>query len=403
MNLKHAWQLDPSLTFLNHGCFGAVPRVVSETRRQLEMELERDPVEYLAPERNLEPKLDEVRARVAELVCAGEQNLVFVRNATDGVNAVLRSMPLVSGDEIVITNHGYNACNNVARFVADRSGAVVRVAEIPFPIESPQQVIDSVDAVMSQRTRLVLIDHVTSPTALVFPIQELIALAHDRGARIMIDGAHAAGMLPLEIEKLAPDYYTANHHKWLCAPKVSGFLYVDPKFHDEVQPSAISHPYNTQRPGRSIFTASFDWVGTYDPTPILAVPAALQFLSSLHDGGFEEHLKRNQERLLSLREMVCGAAEIDFPSPASMLGSMLTLPICNVEPNRAEWLGRTLREDFGIEIPVYAGLRDAHGELLGTTLMRISFQAYNEMGDIQKLVNAMAHLGLTRHSKGREA
>ena len=397
MNFKQSWQLDPNLVFLNHGCVGAVPRVVSEMRRQLEMALESDPIEFLAPERNLEPKLDKVRGQIAELASTSQENLVFVRNATEGVNAVLRSMRWRPGDEIVITNHGYNACNNVARYVADRSDAVVRVAEVPFPIGSPQQVTDAIESVIGDRTRLILVDHVTSPTGLVFPVKELIELSHDRGARIMIDGAHAAGMLPLEIEKLGPDYYTANHHKWLCAPKVSGFLYVDPKYHTEVQPSAISHPYNTQRPSRSTFTASFDWVGTYDPTPLLALPSALEFLDSLYPGGFDEHLKRNTERLLGVREMVCDAMGIDVPAPECMLGSMLTLPISGVEPSRAEWLGQRLREDFGIEIPVYAGLRDSRGELLGTTLMRISFQAYNEMSDIHKLVAAMERLDVMEH------
>lgn len=389
MQLTQHWQLSSFLTFLNHGCFGSVPRVVGEAQKELRDQLEADPVHFLAPERELESKLDRVRGVIADFVNAKASNLVFVRNATDGVNAVLRSMTLVEGDEIVVTNHGYNACTNAANYVASRSGARVRVAEIPFPVNNEDEVVAAVDAVLSDRTRLLLLDHVTSPTALVFPIERLIALAHDRGARVMIDGAHAAGMLPLNLRALGADYYTANHHKWLCAPKVSGFLYVAPEYQDEVQPTVISHPYNRPRPGRSQFTASFDWVGTYDPSPLLTLPKAIDFMSGLMAGGFEALMRRNHDLILQARDQLNNSFSVPISTPDSMLGSMYAFPLAGVDPGDADSFRNHLREEYGIEVPVYAGVCDPAGKRTSSSLLRISIQAYNDLNDIQRLIDAL--------------
>jgi isopenicillin-N epimerase len=407
-SMQH-WQINPEITFLNHGCFGSVPRVVAKTQEGLRELLESDPIRFLAPERELEPKLDGVRKRLADFVGARPSDLAFVRNATDGVNAVLRSMRLHQGDEIVITNHGYNACNNVARFVAERSQATVRVAEVPYPLRDSRQVVESINSVMGDRTKLLLIDHVTSPTALVFPIVELIALAREFGARIMVDGAHALGMLPLQLDEWGPDYYTANHHKWLCSPKVSGLLYVRPELQEDVFPTVISHPYNRARPGRSSFTASFDWVGTYDPTPILSIPSALDFLGLPHQDGLIGHMRTNRSALLAARDLICGAMGLDSPAPDAMLGSMLSIPLNSVPVDQATTFHARLRSEFKIEVPVFAGVGDSqghgdsqnvcdsHGPMNAATLMRISMQAYNEISDIEKLIDALSRLGAVNH------
>ncbi|MDB4676647.1 aminotransferase class V-fold PLP-dependent enzyme [bacterium] len=392
---KHYWQLNPNYIFLNHGCFGAVPKVVAEHQSVLRTALEKDPIRYLTPERELESKLDAVRNTLAGRVGAQPNNLVFVRNATDGVNAVLRSFPFKEGDEVVITNHGYNACNNAVRYAAERFGARVRLATIPFPISDPSQVIESVEANMSNRTRLILVDHASSPTGLLFPIQQLIELAHQNGSRIMIDGAHAAGMQHLEIEKWGPDYYTANHHKWWCAPKVSGFLYVRPELQPEVQPTSISHPYNTPRPGRSAFLASFDWTGTYDPTPILSLPAAFEFFDSLRDGGINASMQENHRLALLAQDMLCSELHVDIPAPSSMIGSMVTLPFDSLENQAAEFVRAKLFEDYQIEVPLYAGLKNERGDFVSPPLIRISLQAYNDPDEIRSLADALKQLGVS--------
>ena len=335
MKFEQHWQLNPDLTFLNGGCFGAVPRVVMQAVCSWR-EGWKAIHSFLAPERELEPKLDHVRSLLGDLVHE-PANLAFVRNATDGVNAVLRSMSLSEGDEVLITNHGYNARNNVARYVAERSGATVQIARF-LTLSRSEQILDAVEEKLSSRTRLVLVDHVTSPTALIFPVKQIVELTHDRGARVMIDGAHAAGMLSLQVDQIGADYYTANHHKWLCSPKVSGFLYVNPRWQDEVQPTVISHSYNRPRNNRSAWQSSFDWVGTYDPTPILAIPTAVEFLSSLFADGFQGYLRRNHDHLLKARDLICQSMSIGSPAPDSMLGSMWRFARCRL-PEQVESLG----------------------------------------------------------------
>ena len=206
---------------LNHGSFGACPRVVLQRQRELRCQMEARPVQFLV--RQMPELLDASRQRLAETIGADPQDLVFVSNATAGVNSVLRSLRFRAGDEILVTMHGYNACNNVARFVAQQSRAALVVAEIPSPVESPQQVVDAVMSRVSPRTRIALLDHISSPSAFVFPIEPLVARLHQQGIETLIDGAHAPGMVPVDLRRIGATYYTGNCHKWLCARGGPGF------------------------------------------------------------------------------------------------------------------------------------------------------------------------------------
>ncbi|MGV3486386.1 MAG: aminotransferase class V-fold PLP-dependent enzyme [Planctomycetaceae bacterium] len=387
---RHHWQLDPTLVYFNHGSFGATPRVVLAEQRRLQDALECDPIEFLAPERSLEPKLDQVRRVIATLVGADPAEIAFVDNATDGVNAVLRSFPLSRGDQVVVTDHGYNACNNAARFAAQARGAELRIANVPFPLADAQEVVDAIEAVFTSRTRLLLVDHVTSATGLVFPIQAIVDAAHRRNIRVLVDGAHAPGMVPLNLNELGADYYTANHHKWLCGPKVSGFLWTRPEWQSEVRPTTISHAANRARPRRSQYTAEFDWQGTFDPTPLLSVPAAIDFLNSLYPGGLPELMAAN--RTLALEGRACLLRGLDWsePAPQSMIGSLVTLPLPLADggsPGRDGGgdggLQQRLRERYRIELPIFEGLTP------GSPLLRISLQAYNDLEQVQHLVEAL--------------
>lgn len=392
MTFTNHWQLSPDLDFLNHGSFGATPTVVLEAQRRLQDALERDPIRFLAPERELEPKLDHVRAVLSDLVGAPASDLAFVRNATDGVNAVLRSMSLAEGDEIVVTNHGYNACINAAQFVADGRGARIRVAKVPFPIDASDEVVRSIETEFSDRTRLLLVDHVTSPTGLVFPIKKIIASAHTAGIRVLVDGAHAAGMVPLDLQKIDVDYYTANHHKWLCAPKASGFLYVRRQFQEEVRPTVISHAANRPRPGRSRFLAEFDWTGTYDPTPLLSVPDAIEFLRSLVPGGIDELMSTNRKLALDARRVLCDALQIEVPAPAGMIGSLVAVPLPPASsPMTAQLdpLQVLLYERHRLEVPVFPGPELFPGPAPKSRLLRVSLQAYNHIDQIERLAEVL--------------
>jgi len=387
MDLAAHWQLNPAIDFLNHGSFGATPTCVLQAQRQWIDAMEADPIRFIAPERELEPKIDLVRERLAQLVAAPARDIAFVRNATDGVNAVFRSVALRPGDEILVTNHGYNACINAARFAAERAGAEVHVVAIPFPIEDPAQVVEAISGAFTSRTRFLLVDHVTSPTGLVFPVAEIIRCAHARGIRVLVDGAHAPGMLPLDLAALDADYYTANHHKWLCGPKVSGFLYVRPELQEEIRPTVISHAANRPRPGRSRFLAEFDWTGTYDPTPLLALPAAIDFLASLFPGGLDGLMQRNRQLALDAQRHLCDVLRIPVPAPAAMIGSLVTIPIHHMPADflrTPEELAAWLYGEHRMEMPVFFS---PCGD--GTTLLRIALQAYNRLEQVERLAEIL--------------
>ena len=381
MNLSRHWNLNPEIDFLNHGSFGATPIPVGNQRQALIEALERDPIEFLAPERQLITKLDDVRQRIAQWVGASKDALVFVRNSTDGVNAVMRSFPFEHGDEVIITDHGYNACNNAARFAADRSGASVRVVSIPFPEVNEDDVVDRITQAISPRTRLLLVDHVTSPTGLVFPVRRLVEQAKRHGVRVMVDGAHAPAMVPINLSELGADYYTANHHKWLCAPKASGFLYVAEAYREEVRPTVISHGANRVEPGRQRYQTEFDWVGTYDPTPILSAPAALDFLSSLYPGGLSELMDRNREKALAARSILSEALNIPPPAIESMIGSMAAVPLPQLAGASSEQIAalqRQLYDRHRFELPIFGWNQRA-------AILRVSLQAYNSIEQITRL------------------
>ena len=385
--MHHHWQLAPSICFLNHGSFGATPTVVLQVQRAFQDALERDPIEFLAPERSLEPKLDAVRSRVAETVGARATEIAWVKNATDGVNAVVQSFPFRSGDEVLVTNHGYNACINAARYAAERHGATVRVANVPFPIANTDEVVTAIDRELNNKTRLLLVDHVTSPTGIVFPIEKIVELAHSRGIRVLVDGAHAPGMIPLNLDAIGADYYTANHHKWLCGPKVSGFLWVRPEWQHKVRPTVISHAANRLRPKRSRFIAEFDWQGTFDPSPLLALPTAIDFLETLFAGGLEELMQRNRDLAVESQGVLVDALGIETPAPVDMLGSLVAVPLPSLkktlEPGELDPLQRMLREKHGFELPVFAGSKP------GSRILRISLQAYNDITQIQRLADVL--------------
>jgi isopenicillin-N epimerase len=384
--LARHWTLDPRIDFLNHGSFGACPRPVLEAQAELRARLERQPVQFLA--RDLEGLFDEARAVLARFVGADPDDLAFVPNATTGVNTVLRSLPLQPGDELLTTNHSYNACQNALR-LREGTGVKVVVAQVPWPIAGPGQVIDSLLAAVTPRTRLALLDHLTSPTGLVFPLEELVARLASRGVDALIDGAHAPGMLPLDVSGIGAAYYTGNCHKWLCAAKGAAFLHVRRDRQAAIRPLTISHGANAPRKERSRFRLEFDWTGTDDPTAFLSLPVAIRFLASLFPGGWPELMARNHALALRGRQILCEALRVPAPAPESMLGSLASVPLPDFtgEPwSKGVWwhpLQRALSEKHRIEVPVM--IFPAHPR----QLIRISAQAYNSEEQYARLASAL--------------
>lgn len=355
--LASHWTLDPGVTFLNHGAFGACPREVLAFQAEIRARMERDPIDFFV--RAIEPLLDEARARLGAFLHADPDGLAFVDNATAGVNTVLRSLVLHPGDELLTTDHAYNACANALHAVAERAGARVVVAEVPFPIRGPTQVSDALFAAVTRRTRLVLLDHVTSATGIVFPVESLVPALQDRGVDVLVDGAHAPGMLPLDLEALGAAYYTGNCHKWLCSPKGAAFLHVRRDRQAGIRPLVVSHGANAARRDRSRFRLEFDWTGTRDTSPVLCVPRSIDLVGNLVPGGWAEVRARNHALACRARVMLCAAAGLTPPCPESMLGSLAAVELPRRPENPPSGplgldpLQEALFERHRIEVPVY--------------------------------------------------
>lgn len=387
------WTLDPAITFLNHGSFGACPKSVLEAQSQWRARLESEPVRFFM--RELEPAMDAVRVRLGAFLGCDPEELVWINNATTGVNTVLRSLALKPGDEVLTTNHAYNACANALRFDAERTGSKVVVAAVPFPLASPDEVTRAVLAAVTERTRFALIDHITSPTGLVFPVKALIDGLHARGVEVMIDGAHGPGMVPLDLKALGADWYTGNLHKWVCAPKGAAFLHVPLKRQAALRPLVISHGANAMRTDRSRFRIEFDWVGTVDPTPWLSVPAALDALEKSEPGGWPEVMSKNRALALEARTLLAAALQVKEPAPAEMIGSLAALQLPDGIKGKGALPGSggldplqdRLFEEHRIEVPVFAW----PGE--GKRLIRIAAQRYNRRSDYERLAAALTKLG----------
>jgi len=392
--LKHHWLLDPEVVFLNHGSFGACPIAVLEHQQELRREMERHPIDFFV--RGLGDRIEPVRERVAAFVGADPSRLMFVENATTGVNTALQNLGLRPGDELLVTDHEYGACRNAANVIASRAGASVREFSLPFPLESADEILEALEAALTPATRALLIDHVTSKTGLVLPIERIVEMMNARGIDTVIDGAHAPGMLPLELDALGATYYTGNCHKWICSPKSCAILHVREDRKAALTPPMVSHGESaTHIDAQQKLFFEFDWLGTRDITPLLCIPRTLDVMSTLvgRDGGWSALMAHNHDLALRGREIVCEALEIDPPAPAEMIGSLAAFPlpesIAAPPTPHPLYLNPTqdlLRQRYGIEVPI-APWPDQTG-----CVMRISAQLYNHLDEYHYLADALGEL-----------
>jgi isopenicillin-N epimerase len=368
---RSEWLLDPGISFLNHGSYGAIPRTVFDEQRRLQERMERDPTEFLALE--LPSALRASANHLATFVKCAVADLAFVENATAGCNTVLASIRFSPGDEILVTDHGYPAIRKAAEHHAARAGATIIEVAVPFPTGDPTQIIDAVATRLSPRSRLVILDHVSSLSAVVFPVRELTALCHEAGASVMIDGAHAPGMLSLDIPAIEADWYVGNCHKWLMAPKGSGFLWASPAKRSGTHPLVISHGYGQG------FDAEFDWVGTRDPTAWLAVPAAIDFHVRIGGSLLRE---RNIRLARQAADFLAKRWNTERGSDDALTGSMSTvrLPVVGeATDERALAIRGALRKDHRIDAAVVA--------FKSSLWVRLSAQAYNEFEEYRRLAD----------------
>jgi isopenicillin-N epimerase len=373
--LERLWSLDPTYAFLNHGSFGAVPRAVRAALSEAQDRIDGRPIEMLG--RRWRELLAPSRARVAEFLGMSPGSFGFVTNATEGVNTVLRSVRLGAGDRLVTTSHVYNAVRNAMKDRAAACGAEYVEVAVPLPVADPSDVTAAVVAALDGKTRLVVVDHVTSATALVFPVAEVVRECRARGIEVLVDGAHAPGMLDFRVEDLGCDYWTGNLHKWCCAPRGTAVLWVAPGRRPGVRPMTVSHFVGEG------FDAEFDWQGTRDLGPWMTAGAAIDFMAEF---GWDRVREHNARMAAWVQRMLCDRWEIEPVSPIDgrMLGSMCTVPLpAEIRARFADGAAfqETLYREHRIEVPVI--------EFGGRWHVRPSAQVYNRPAQYDQLAQAV--------------
>jgi isopenicillin-N epimerase len=370
--IRQEWDLDPDFLTLNHGSYGATPRVVQAEQDRWRKRMEAQPTRFFFLE--LPDALREAAGRLAAFLGAKAEDIAFVPNATTGCNAVLRSLRLQANDEVLHVSHVYNAVRNTIVHLTEQAGATVVVAEIPFPRPDAEAILRNIGQAITKRTRIAVIDHITSPSGLVLPIADIIGVCHAAGVPILVDGAHGAGQVPLDLPALDPDWYVGTCHKWLSAPKGCGFLYARADRRADLHPVTISHGYGQG------FTAEFDWTGTTDPSAYLALPAAIEFFLRL---GGVALMARNKALVAEAAAMLASELRTEVGALPEMIGSMVSvrLPL-EVESTRSEAVRvRRALQAVNVDSPVHP--------LAGAMWLRLSAYAYNEIGDYQRLAKLL--------------
>ena len=383
-NFSSLFLLDPDVTFLNHGSFGACPRPVFESYQRWQLKLERQPVAFLDPDRGLSGWMRDARVALAGELGADADDIVGLTNATVGLNIVAQSLDLKPGDEILTTDHEYAALEKTWAYVARRTGAKIVVVKIPLPLTTEAHFTNTILAGFTDRTRVLFLSHITSATALVFPIERVVVEAKARGIWTVIDGAHTPGHIPLDLKALDADFYAGNCHKWMMAPKGSAFLYVRKELQSLINPLVISHGWTEDAAipgvkgvfGNTPFIDGLEMQGTRDPSAWLTVPDAIKFSR-------EHHWKKVTEqcRLLAQDTAARVAKLTGLPAlgtPEFCAPQMVAMPVPKCEPTE---LKKFLLEQYGIEIPVFNW--QSH------TIVRVSAQGYNTQKHMDHLVDAL--------------
>ena len=384
---KH-WSLEPSRLFLNHGSFGACPNFVIEEQRKWQDLMEREPVRFF--EELMPDLLLKSREALGTFLNCSPDDLAFVSNATSGVNTILRSLHFEQGDEILVPNHAYQACRNSIDFVAKGWGANVVEVAIPFPIDGPETVVELMKSACSERTKLVMIDTVTSPTGLRMPFEVLTEFFEGKGVEVLLDAAHGIGMIPLDLGQLGASYVTSNCHKWLCAPKGSAFLYVREDMQSKIQPLTISHGHTFPLGDTTRFRHEFDWTGTQDISGWCSIPAVIEGMADRIDGGWNSIMQHNHDLTIQGRNVLCERLGIQPPCPDEMVACISTIQLPGNIPEKEKMhepdpLHHILSEKYNIQVPVWSW-PSPEGRYL-----RISAQLYNSIEQYERLADALVN------------
>ena len=373
--------LDPEIVFLNHGSFGACPKPVFEEYQRWQLELERQPVEFLG--RRYHDLLDNARAELAGVIGADRDEIVFTENATMGVNIVVKSLDLQPGDEVVTSDHEYGACELAWKYLQEHQGVVVTRAAVPLPVTSTDQIVEAIWSAVSPKTKVIYLSHITSFSALRFPIEQISARARAAGIITVIDGAHAPGHINLDMHALDVDFYAGNLHKWFCAPKGAGFLYARPEFHEQMDAGIVSWGWG-DRQGKdqpeSQYISRNQWQGTRDPASYLAVPAAIKFQ---REHNWPQMQAECHALVSDARNRISNLTDLPVITPDST-DFFLQMATCPIRTNDIPKLKDDLYTKYKIEIPCM--------DHNGRQFVRVSIQGYNTPADVDALLEALGAL-----------
>ncbi len=384
---KH-WDLDPAVTFLNHGSYGAVPRAVLEAQARVRARVEREPVRFYKVD--LERLTDGAREMLGSFLNCDPSSIAPVPNATMGIASIFSSFAFSAGDEILLTDHEYQSGINELDRLAKSAGIKVVLAPIPFPTKSQDEVFDAVMRCVTPRTRLAMISQITSGSSLIFPVERLVPALKAKGVEVIVDGAHGPGQIPVDLKALDPTYYVGSLHKWLSAPKGTAFLQVSKDKQKSFRPVYLSSRANKIRDDRALFLRDFDYHGTLDYSGFLVVPEAISYLGRLLPGGWPELYNRNHDLIVKAREVVCRAIGSEPACPDSMLGTMASIilpePAQNMKGRPSLYddpLQDALIHNHSVVAPIWrVGGNDRR-------IVRISAQAYNTLDQYQILADAL--------------
>jgi isopenicillin-N epimerase len=376
-SLSDYFLLDPSITFLNHGSFGATPIPVFEEYQRYQRELENEPVEFLG--RQASPRLQQARQLLADYLHAQRDEIVFVPNATHGINIVAHSLDLHPGDEVLTTDHEYGAMDRTWQFLSQQKGFTYRSCEIPLPLIDKDQFVNHFFSQVTPHTRVIYLSHITSPTALIFPIREICNRARELNILTVIDGAHAPGQIELDLSLLGADFYTGNCHKWLCAPKGSAFLYAKKERQHLIQPLVVSWGWHAEKPGPSQFVDYLEWTGTDDISSYLSVPAAIEFKSS---SNWPQIRSECHELAIWVSRELTRLFKLAPLSSSDFFAQMVAIPLPVIGDPVA--LQQRLFNEYHIEVPIVPWKEK--------TLIRVSVQGYNDRNDLEKLLLALKEI-----------
>jgi isopenicillin-N epimerase len=378
-NIKDEFLIDDGVIFLNHGSFGACPKPVFETYKHWQRNLERQPVEFLG--RQATDLMSDARVKLAAYLNTEADNLVYFPNPTTAINMVARSLDLQMGDEILSTDHEYGAMDRTWRFLCDKSGADYVNQSIPIPVSTHEEFVESFWEGVTPRTRVVFISHITSPTALIFPVEEICRRAREAGIISIVDGAHAPGQIPVDLTSIDADIYTGACHKWLCAPKGSAFLYANPDLQPIFDPLVVSWGYESEEPGPSQFIDYHEWQGTRDLAAFLSVPRAIQFQK---ENRWDEVRQRCHHLAAIAHREINNITNMEPISPNDSEWYCQMVALLLPEITNIDKFKRPLYGDYKIEVPVFLW-----NEM---PIIRLSFQAYNQPEDLETLLTAIREL-----------